>query len=66
MQSVYSSVVGTVHVWRSSLVTYFRRDDDSIVAVESQPQIVMEVLPEAAGRPSSLEAKLQHRQCKFL
>ncbi|XP_069960334.1 transmembrane protein 59 [Cherax quadricarinatus] len=46
VHAVYSSFVGAVHIVRSSLVTYFMSDDNSVVAVESQPKFIMEVLPE--------------------
>lgn len=44
VRAVYSSLVGAVHIVRSSLVTYFTADDNSIVAVESPPEILVEVL----------------------
>ncbi|XP_045121795.1 transmembrane protein 59-like isoform X1 [Portunus trituberculatus] len=44
VRAVYSSLVGAVHIVRSSLVTYFTAEDNSIVAVESPPEILVEVL----------------------
>ncbi|XP_063850992.1 transmembrane protein 59-like [Scylla paramamosain] len=46
VRAVYSSLVGAVHIVRSSLVTYFAAEDNSIVAVESPPEILVEVLGE--------------------
>lgn len=64
VHAVYSSFVGAVHIVRSSLVTYFMSDDSSIVAVESEPEIIMEVIPEAGDTNSLLEAHQLPRQCK--
>ncbi|XP_068246948.1 transmembrane protein 59-like [Palaemon carinicauda] len=47
VHAIYSSVVGAVHVIRSSLITYFIRDDNKIVAVESDPEIVLGIDTEA-------------------
>ncbi|XP_063612527.1 uncharacterized protein LOC134786011 [Penaeus indicus] len=55
MQAVYSSIVGAVHIVRTSLVTYFVSDDSSIVAVESEPEIMLEILPEGADGDSPLQ-----------
>ncbi|XP_050689774.1 transmembrane protein 59-like [Eriocheir sinensis] len=48
VHSIYSSIVGAVHVVRSSIITYFAADDNSIVAVESAPKILVEVVGEEA------------------
>lgn len=49
VHAIYSSVVGAVHIIRSSLITYFIRDDNKIVAVESEPEIVLGIDTEAAA-----------------
>ncbi|XP_045599056.1 transmembrane protein 59 [Procambarus clarkii] len=51
VHAVYSSFVGAVHIVRSSLVTYFLSDDRSIVAVESEPKLMMEVISEEEDEP---------------
>lgn len=71
VRSVYSSFIGAIHIVRSSLVTYFVSDDSQIVAVESEPQIIMEVMPGAEKapkmekEPSMDEAQQKTRQCKI-
>ncbi|XP_047477703.1 transmembrane protein 59-like isoform X2 [Penaeus chinensis] len=55
MQAVYSSIVGAVHIVRTSLVTYFVSDDSSIVAVESEPEIMLEILPEGVDGDSPMQ-----------
>merc|ERR1712168_258758 len=47
LQAVYSSMVGAFHVVRTSIVTYFVSDDKTIIAVESEPEIMMELMPKA-------------------
>ncbi|XP_064088700.1 transmembrane protein 59-like [Macrobrachium nipponense] len=49
VHAIYSSVVGAVHIIRSSLITYFIRDDNKIIAVESEPEIVLGIDTEAAA-----------------
>lgn len=72
VRSVYSSFIGAIHIVRSSLVTYFVSDDSQIVAVESEPQIIMEVMPEAEKAPnmekapSMDEAQQKSRQRKTM
>lgn len=67
MQAVYSSIVGAVHIVRTSLVTYFVSDDSSIVAVESEPEIMLEILPEGADGDSPMQGlQAEPRQCEFL
>ncbi|KAK4315021.1 hypothetical protein Pmani_013725 [Petrolisthes manimaculis] len=61
VRSVYSSFIGAIHIVRSSLVTYFVSDDSQIVAVESAPQIIMEVVPGAEKIPSVEEAQEKSR-----
>ncbi|KAG7173212.1 transmembrane protein 59-like [Homarus americanus] len=66
VHSVYSSFVGAVHIVRSSLVTYFMSDDSSIVVVESEPQVFMEVLSEAEVENPLQEALQQSRQMPMM
>nr|XP_053644629.1 transmembrane protein 59-like [Cherax quadricarinatus] len=63
VHAVYSSFVGAVHIVRSSLVTYFMSDDNSVVAVESQPKFIMEVLPED-DKSAREEQQQQPRECE--
>lgn len=63
VRAVYSSFVGAVHIIRSSLITYFISDDNSIVAVESEPEIVLGIDPEAVARENPLlQAQQEPRQ----
>lgn len=43
VRSVYTSMMGALRVVRTSIITYFISDDDQVIAMESDPQIIMEV-----------------------
>ncbi|CAL4097223.1 unnamed protein product, partial [Meganyctiphanes norvegica] len=43
VRAVYSTMMGALRVFRTSVVTYFISDDNKIVAIESEPEIIMEV-----------------------
>jgi len=43
VRAVYTSMMGALKVFRTSVITYFISDDSKIIAMESEPEIVMEV-----------------------
>jgi len=44
VRAVATSMMGALKVFRTSIITYFITDDDKIIAMESEPQIIMEVV----------------------
>ncbi|KAK7075133.1 hypothetical protein SK128_009531 [Halocaridina rubra] len=63
VRAVYSRVIGAIRLIRISLITYFLRDDNSVVAVESEPEIIVGIDTEAVeGDGPLLEADQQPRQ----
>ena len=65
VRSIYSFVVGAIHVIRTSLVTYFISDDNSIVAVESEPEILLGIeADDLEGNDLLPAAEQQARDCE--
>ncbi|XP_018012540.1 uncharacterized protein LOC108669656 [Hyalella azteca] len=45
VRRVVSQVIGSIHILKQSMLTYFLRDDKTVIAVESQPEMIIEMAP---------------------
>ena len=45
IREVVSTIKGAFHIVRSSLLTYFMQDDNTVFSVESEPEIMIELMP---------------------